>query len=220
MCYGQYMDMSNLLPDLRPPHVQVLAPNFPQIDSDIDAREYSFDDGENSTDFKGFHRLERLLFRCAALPSMSAGVRRNVWQDAGFTSCAIVCASCSHHTKPLPLYQGVSSGVCSVYCRDNALGPATLAYAQELEELVEALNATLYNTSAFAVGPNFEGIIGVATEIVAKKVCGFPSCVHCSGQMQWCICWAHTAAAGCCLPDLDVRRAGRSITDNLLCLPH
>lgn len=55
-------------------------------------------------------------------------------------------------------------------CRDNALGPATLAYAQELEESVEALNATLYNTSAFAVGPNFEGIIGVATEIVAKKV--------------------------------------------------
>lgn len=54
--------------------------------------------------------------------------------------------------------------------RDNALGPATLEYAQELEESVEALNATLYNTSAFAVGPNFEGIIGVATEIVAKKV--------------------------------------------------
>ena len=46
----------------------------------------------------------------------------------------------------------------------------TLAYAQELEESVEALNATLYNTSAFAVGPNFEGIIGVATEVVAKKV--------------------------------------------------
>ena len=48
----------------------MLAPNFPDIDSDIDAREYSFDDGENSTDFKGFHRLERLLFRCAVLPGV------------------------------------------------------------------------------------------------------------------------------------------------------
>jgi hypothetical protein len=52
----------------------------------------------------------------------------------------------------------------------------TLAYAEELEELVEALNATLYNTSAFAVGPNFEGVIGVATEIVAKKVKCMRSC--------------------------------------------
>ena len=48
----------------------MLAPNFPDVDSDIDAREYSFDDGENSTDFKGFHRLERLLFRCAVLPGV------------------------------------------------------------------------------------------------------------------------------------------------------
>lgn len=47
------------------PRLQVLAPSFPDLDSDIDAREYSFDGGENSTDFKGFHRLERLLFRCA-----------------------------------------------------------------------------------------------------------------------------------------------------------
>lgn len=66
-CCSQCVRMSELLPDLRHPHVQVLAPNFPQIDSDIDAREYSFDDGENSTDFKGFHRLERLLFRCVCV---------------------------------------------------------------------------------------------------------------------------------------------------------
>lgn len=40
----------------------------------------------------------------------------------------------------------------------------------ELEESLEALNTTLYNTSAFEIGPNLEGIIGVATEVVAKKI--------------------------------------------------
>lgn len=42
---------------------QVLANTFPEVDSDIDAREYSFPDGEKSDDFKGSHRLERLIFR-------------------------------------------------------------------------------------------------------------------------------------------------------------
>jgi hypothetical protein len=77
--------------------------------------------------------------------------------------------SCQRHAAFQP-GAGASCPVWFMACRDNALGPATLAYAQELEESVEALNATLYNASAFAIGPNFEGIIGVATEIVAKKV--------------------------------------------------
>lgn len=55
-------------------------------------------------------------------------------------------------------------------CRDGTLGATALSYARELEESFEALNTTMYNASAFAVGPNFEGIIGVATEVVAKKV--------------------------------------------------
>ena len=42
---------------------QVLANSFPDIDRDIDAREYSFPDGEKSDKFKGSHRLERLIFR-------------------------------------------------------------------------------------------------------------------------------------------------------------
>ena len=102
--------------------------------------------------------------------------------------------------------------------RDSALGPATLAYAQELEESVEALNATLYNTSAFAVGPNFEGIIGVATEIVAKKVCSFPSLYIAAEKRSG-------ASAGLTRRSrllLSRPRCGpvRSITDNLLCLPN
>lgn len=50
----------------QPPYiyVQVLAPVFGDIDSDIDSREYSFPNGELSEDFKGSHRLERLIFRC------------------------------------------------------------------------------------------------------------------------------------------------------------
>ena len=86
--------------------------------------------------------------------------------------CKTSCASCT--VRLVDVVQRPRYNACHyvwvVNHRDNALGPATLEYAQELEESVEALNATLYNTSAFAVGPNFEGIIGVATEIVAKKV--------------------------------------------------
>jgi iron uptake system component EfeO len=58
----------------RPPYeeIEVLAASFEQTDSDIDARPYSFDEGESSEDFKGFHRIEGLLYRDedleAALP--------------------------------------------------------------------------------------------------------------------------------------------------------
>lgn len=58
----------------RPPYeeIEVLAANFPETDEAIDARPYAFDDGEQSPDFKGFHRIEILLYRdddlAAALP--------------------------------------------------------------------------------------------------------------------------------------------------------
>jgi hypothetical protein len=82
--------------------VQVLAPNFPQTDSDIDAREYSFDDGENSTDFKGFHRLERLLFRCAALlhPPDTVLLQRNDCAGVkGFLQCLVDTVQCFDATS-------------------------------------------------------------------------------------------------------------------------
>lgn len=50
----------------------MLAASFPETDSDIDARPYSFDAGEEDPEFKGFHRIEALLYRDgdlkAALP--------------------------------------------------------------------------------------------------------------------------------------------------------
>ena len=51
--------------DSRPPYeeIEVLAANFEDSDSDIDARPYSFDGGETSDDFRGFHKIEYLLFR-------------------------------------------------------------------------------------------------------------------------------------------------------------
>ena len=51
--------------DARPPYeeIEVLAASFEQEDSDIDARPYSFDEGEESPEFRGFHRIEALIFR-------------------------------------------------------------------------------------------------------------------------------------------------------------
>lgn len=51
--------------DARPPYeeIEVLAASFEQSDSDIDARPYAFDGGETSEDFRGFHKIEYLLFR-------------------------------------------------------------------------------------------------------------------------------------------------------------
>ncbi len=43
--------------------VQVLAGAFPQEDADIDARPYAFPEGDKDEDFKGFHKIERSLFR-------------------------------------------------------------------------------------------------------------------------------------------------------------
>lgn len=51
--------------DARPPYeeIETLAASFEDSDSDIDARPYSFDGGETSEDFRGFHKIEYLLFR-------------------------------------------------------------------------------------------------------------------------------------------------------------
>jgi iron uptake system component EfeO len=49
----------------RPPYeqIEVFAASFEQEDTDIDARPYAFEDGETSSEFRGFHRIERLIFR-------------------------------------------------------------------------------------------------------------------------------------------------------------
>ncbi len=43
--------------------IEILAKNFPQEDTDIDARPYAFDAGEKDKAFKGFHRIEALIYR-------------------------------------------------------------------------------------------------------------------------------------------------------------
>jgi iron uptake system component EfeO len=51
--------------DSRPPYeqIEVLALNFEATDTNIDARPYAFDNGEEDEAFVGFHRIEGLLFR-------------------------------------------------------------------------------------------------------------------------------------------------------------
>lgn len=50
---------------VRPPYEQIetLAPSFPILDRDIDARPYVFPTGEHDPEWKGFHLLERQIFR-------------------------------------------------------------------------------------------------------------------------------------------------------------
>lgn len=43
--------------------IEVLALFFPLLDRDIDARPYTFEFGEDDPEFKGFHKIERALFR-------------------------------------------------------------------------------------------------------------------------------------------------------------
>ena len=51
--------------DSRPPYeqIEVLAGNFEQEDTDIDARPYAFDNGDLDEGFKGFHKIEALIYR-------------------------------------------------------------------------------------------------------------------------------------------------------------
>jgi iron uptake system component EfeO len=50
--------------EARPPYeeIETLAYAFEDTDADIDARPYAFDQGESSEDFRGFHKIEVLLF--------------------------------------------------------------------------------------------------------------------------------------------------------------
>ncbi|EFN52260.1 hypothetical protein CHLNCDRAFT_14379, partial [Chlorella variabilis] len=98
--------------------LQVLATSFPGLDANLDAREYSFPEGELSDLFKGFHRLERLVYR------------------------------------------------------DGDLGPETLAYAEGVETTLQQLQTTLNSTNPqlFTSASSLEGMLNLASEVVAKKV--------------------------------------------------
>ncbi len=67
----------------RPPYeeIETLAYAFEDTDRDIDARPYAFEAGETSDDFRGFHRIEVLLFGhddvASALP-YAEGLTRSV----------------------------------------------------------------------------------------------------------------------------------------------
>lgn len=49
----------------RPPYeeIEVYAASFEKEDTDIDARPYAIDGGETSPEFRGFHRIEALIYR-------------------------------------------------------------------------------------------------------------------------------------------------------------
>lgn len=50
--------------EARPPYeeIETLAYAFEEVDADIDARPYAFDAGETDLEFRGFHKIEVLLF--------------------------------------------------------------------------------------------------------------------------------------------------------------
>ncbi|NET64359.1 MAG: EfeM/EfeO family lipoprotein [Moorea sp. SIO1G6] len=103
----------------RPPYEQIetYAASFEDTDRDIDARPSAFDGGEDNPEFKGFHRIEVLLYR------------------------------------------------------ERKVKPA-LPYAKELVESVKTLIKDLDQRQNFNSTLNFEGMIALATEVVAKKICG------------------------------------------------
>ena len=103
--------------EARPPYeeIEVLALCFEASDTAIDARPYAFADGETSADFRGFHRLEALLFR------------------------------------------------------DDELD-AALPWAIDLVGWCERLERELGEPERFSPPRSFEGMVGLATEIGAKKI--------------------------------------------------
>lgn len=103
--------------DSRPPYeqIEVLALNFEQTDTNIDARPYAFDRGEEDPAFVGFHRIEGLIFR------------------------------------------------------DNNLADA-VPYAEGLIADVKNLMGDLEARENFDSPSHFEGMIGLATEVPAKKI--------------------------------------------------
>ena len=101
----------------RPPYeqIEVLALNFEERDTDIDARPYAFDLGEADEGFKGFHRIEALIFR------------------------------------------------------DEDLAAAQ-PYADELVTSIKTLATDLEARENFDSPSHFAGMIGLATEVPAKKI--------------------------------------------------
>ena len=103
--------------DSRPPYeqIEVLALNFEDTDTNIDARPYAFDNGEEDEAFVGFHRIEALIFR------------------------------------------------------DGNLADA-VPYTQGLVADVQQLMSDLEAREKFDSPSHFEGMIGLATEVPAKKI--------------------------------------------------
>lgn len=101
----------------RPPYeeIEVLAASFPETDEAIDARPYAIDGGEASEDFRGFHRIEALIYR------------------------------------------------------DDDLARAR-PYAEDLVASARQLILDLEAREHFSAVSHFEGMIGLATEVVAKKI--------------------------------------------------
>jgi len=64
----------------RPPYeeIEVHASAFEQVDRDIDARPYVFDDGELDPEFRGFHKIEALLYAYEDLDAALPYARRLV----------------------------------------------------------------------------------------------------------------------------------------------
>ncbi|MEM1166047.1 MAG: EfeM/EfeO family lipoprotein [Planctomycetota bacterium] len=56
--------------EARPPYeeIETLAASFEQSDRDIDARPYAFEGGEDDAEFRGFHKIEAMLFGYEELP--------------------------------------------------------------------------------------------------------------------------------------------------------
>jgi len=102
-----------------PPYeqIEVLAASFEQTDRDIDARPAAFDGGELNREFKGFHRIEGLLYR------------------------------------------------------DENIDRA-VPYARGLVRSVRTLRSDLNQGQNFNATMHFEGMMALATEVSAKKICG------------------------------------------------
>lgn len=103
--------------EARPPYeeIETTALCFEDIDADIDARPYAFDGGESDPAFRGFHKIEALLFG----------------------------------------YQDVR---------------AAAPFAAKLIGSVRALQKQLGERHRFNASAQFDGMIGLANEVSAKKI--------------------------------------------------
>jgi iron uptake system component EfeO len=101
----------------RPPYeqIEVHAVSFEQTDKDIDARPYAFERGEDDPEFRGFHKIEALLFRDGDLRS-------------------------------------------------------AIPFAERLIVSSEQLIQDLQKRDNFSASKHFDGMMGLANEIGAKKI--------------------------------------------------